>query len=80
LNHSPIKGQTKAEEEAEGTGRSTFLLIRKEKGDLNTYKFHFVNGIMRYNEANLMLTEKLSPGDYVIYAKVEPPFNSEKLP
>lgn len=27
-----------------------------------------------------MLTEKLSPGDYVIYAKVEPPFNSEKLP
>lgn len=35
---------------------------------------------MRYNEYNLTLTEKLSPGDYIIYAKVEPPFNTEKFP
>jgi hypothetical protein len=34
---------------------------------------------MKYSELDTVLTEKLSPGDYVVYAKVDPTF-SGKIP
>jgi hypothetical protein len=40
----------------------------------------FVNGIMKYNEANTILTEKLVPGSYVVYAKIDPTAISHRLP
>jgi hypothetical protein len=35
---------------------------------------------MKYNEANTVLTEKLTPGSYVVYAKIDPTAISHRLP
>jgi hypothetical protein len=35
---------------------------------------------MKYNESNTILTEKLGPGSYVVYAKVDPTVISHRLP
>lgn len=35
---------------------------------------------MKYNEANIILTEKLGAGSYVVYAKIDPTVISHRLP
>jgi hypothetical protein len=35
---------------------------------------------MKYNETNTVLTEKLTPGSYIVYAKIDPTTVSHKLP
>ena len=35
---------------------------------------------MKYQEANTILTEKLTPGNYVLYAKIDPTIHSNKFP
>lgn len=54
------------------------LLFRKEKTE-HGYSYEFVNGTMKY-ETNTIITEELTPGDYVIYAKVDPSFQTKKFP
>lgn len=35
---------------------------------------------MKYKDTNTTLTEKLSPGSYIIYAKIDPTLDTNKFP
>lgn len=35
---------------------------------------------MKYTEANMLLTEKLTPGEYLVFAKIDPTRQSNKIP
>lgn len=36
--------------------------------------------MMKYTEASMLLTEKLTPGEYLVFAKVDPTRHSNKIP
>jgi hypothetical protein len=79
LNQSKISGLSEEERAEEGFPRSTLLLIRKERNEQG-YRYEFANGTMKYNETNTTLTEQLTPGEYVLYAKIDPTFKSKHMP
>lgn len=55
--------------------RATLLLIRKtNEGPV------LVNGVLKYNEEDTVITEDLEPGQYLLFAKVDPTRESHQIP
>ena len=40
----------------------------------------FINGVLKYNEEDTILTEQLQPGYYILFAKLDPTRNSKLIP
>jgi len=39
-----------------------------------------VNGALKYNEEDAILNETLEPGNYIIYAKIDPTRSKQLIP
>lgn len=59
----------------EGLCRATLLLIRlTQEGPI------FVNGVLKYNEEDTVITEDLEPGRYLLFAKIDPTREQKLIP
>lgn len=72
LHQSGIRAQT-PERVEEGLNRSTLFLV-----DASNYEF--INGSLKYQEEDNTLKANLEPGEYLIYAKIDPTINKKILP
>jgi hypothetical protein len=63
------------ERKEEGMCRSTLLLIKNNKTD-----FDFIEGILKYNEEDTILTETLEAGSYLLFLKIDPTRGRRLLP
>lgn len=78
LNQSELVNHNE-EDKNEEICRSTILIIKKTN-ESNNPEFSFVNGTIRYGEKTVALAEKLSPGNYVVYAKLDPTEKDKRIP
>ena len=74
MHQSGIRGESEEKIE-DGLSRSTLIIAKKEE---NTYKF--VDGILKYHDEDATLKTNLSPGNYLLYAKLDPTRKHNKMP
>lgn len=63
----------------DGYGRSTVVVIRDNSNKIIT-DYEYVTGLLRYNDQHTSLRAKLTPGKYIIYAKIDPTIKQGNFP
>lgn len=63
----------------EGWSRTTILLIKNNSTNIIT-DYEYLDGCLKYNEQHPNLKVLLSPGNYLIYVKLDPTPNSKSFP